>query len=335
MELEFLMVGIGICIIPAFFMKNMGEKLSKVLYTLNFLIYGTISAVCLLFSLASRDYHSIFIMTSSLFFTVISLSAIVLTLDPCFTRQCYRHEIKRQKRLVYRLTPMIIAAISLIFFLLILWDFSSIIPSYVNFYWKIVQNPVFITFLVISLLIFLGLIVARPFKQPIYIVGSKYGRMCPTIEIKRRRHTVVPIIIISFIFLCLAVYFIQKRGVFLGQQQSEGVNEAGDALSVLYWAIMSDPLFIFVVVLVLIGGLAKVVASSEASELVSNVLILWLPGFMWTLVLIGVIAVPNYIVSMFGDIEFLAYLMYLLIYGSLMIGISAAISVFQSFKFVD
>ncbi|MGQ4876609.1 MAG: hypothetical protein ACP6IY_21290 [Promethearchaeia archaeon] len=109
------------------------------------------------------------------------------------------------------------------------------------------------------------------------------------------------------------------------------VSDAGQAIGIIYWSIMGSPLFVITAVLVLIGGLAKVVSASKASNLISNVLIYWLPAFGWILVLTGYIEPPKAIISTF-EVKFLAYLIYLMVYGTIMLALSAIISVFNSFR---
>ncbi len=214
----------------------------------------------------------------------------------------------------------------------ILWIVYVQNPKIIDAYLWIINNPIFVVMMFCALGIIFLLVISGPLGIS-FRLERKVGPYTRII-VNKRRGSIVPFLFMLAVFISgLAGYLIRDHLTFYqGQTASESMAESANILGILYWSIMGQPLFILVVVLVLIGGLAKVVASGKASTLVSNVLILWLPAFTWVLVIIGTIPTPDVIVSVFSDIEFLAYLMYLLIYGTLMIGISGAITVFQGFK---
>ncbi len=194
-------------------------------------------------------------------------------------------------------------------------------------YFKFISNPFFIGFLsFLSLLFLLFILFGR-----IDIISTK-KRFSISVSFSKNKKVFFVLIFLSFFFISFLVNYLSNFNPYTGQVDEDPLAKGGDALSVLYWTIMGSGPFIGVTSLVLIGALAKMVAQTEASKKIGNVLILWLPAFTWVLVFVGVIPVPDGIITLFGGIQFLAYMLYLLIYGSLMLGISAAVSIFYRFK---
>ncbi len=330
--IEILLLGIGISIIPTLFCKNKDESsVFKCLSIINFIIFGTIGILFMLSTLFGADKLSLISSVVAFFFMVLSICGIILSSDKEFERIPKHGKSKGGHFLM--LLGVITLSIGGSLWIVYTGDSTIALK-----YWGFMKVP-WIEFTLIGMsILFLIFVVLDPLKKSSKAEHQVY---CPNpnILISKRKIIGAPILLISLILIISLVGFFCYKDIYYGKADGvmyigevDTVEEAGDALGTTFMTVMSQPEFVVVVVLVLIGGLAKTVSGNVAAELASNVLIIWLPGFMWTLVIMGAVGPPNVLIRLFGGIEFLAYLMYVLIYGVLMIAISAAISVFQSLK---
>ena len=135
-----------------------------------------------------------------------------------------------------------------------------------------------------------------------------------------------------FLFSYVSAFASPYSALYLAEVE---FSEATDVLSDVVYSIIGNGLFMFVLVLIIIGGLAKVVSATKAASLISNILVMWLPSMIWILVIFGVVPVPYEIIKVFGGLEFLAWLMFILIYGALMTLASGAVQVFVGLKLIS
>lgn len=140
----------------------------------------------------------------------------------------------------------------------------------------------------------------------------------------RKRPIYFLLAILLFIFANIAVGYLSIGNIYEGQLDE--ISDGGDILGSFYWAIMGNPLFILTVFLVTIGALAKVVSANKTIGLVSNVLLLWWPGFSWVLAMMGLIEAPNAIMDLVQGVEFIAYILNIVTYGTLIFGLTAGIN---------
>lgn len=135
------------------------------------------------------------------------------------------------------------------------------------------------------------------------------------------------IFIFSYVIPFILATLTPNQGVIYGNF-SEGTN----ILNLIITSLLEDPLFILIAILTSIGGLGKTLSSNRAAQLTCNVLIIWLPSFIWTLVLLQVIKPPEKIVMVFNGNFFFAWIMYVLIIGSILVLLAGIQQVFQGIK---
>ncbi|MGQ4876697.1 MAG: hypothetical protein ACP6IY_21730, partial [Promethearchaeia archaeon] len=261
MHFEMFLLGLGICIIPLICIKR-ESKLFKIIYFLNFLFFGTVGTVILLINIHKWNFNTAFLIIICYLYFLISIIVIIFQTE----NKIYNNlnVIRRNKSLIKRLMPLIIFEVCIISLFSFLWLIWLRQPEFTNIYWHIIHQPAFITILLFLTFIILGISIYRFNHKEIILLNAKHINLT---VYANKKAAIIPLIIIIFIFVNFLIYFSLDNGIiYIGT--SESISESSEIIGNIYWAIMGDPLFIFVVVLILVGGLAKVVASGKASELV-------------------------------------------------------------------
>ena len=207
-------------------------------------------------------------------------------------------------------------------FLVISFSYEIVFPSipFVKFalitdkYSRIISSSLF--FVVMSAIVLFYSFKGSDWIQPEFLKGE------------RKFNIMIVFLVGLFILICIIPYFIFPFGSYYMGDFSQGTNVLNSVME----GIFSDPVFMLVAVLTVIGGLTKAVSSSRATRLVSNVLISWLPAFILCLVIIRAIQPPESIINLFGGNDFFAYLMYILINGMVLIGLAGIQQVFAGLR---
>ncbi len=139
------------------------------------------------------------------------------------------------------------------------------------------------------------------------------------------------------LFILLIAPFITLNiiagSIYMGGTDN-GMDGAGGVMSTVWGNIIGDPVFVFIMALVSIGGLAKSMApKSTAVGQVTNVLIVWIPSLTWMLYLMNVIPPNEGLVAAIGqDAWFVAYMVNLLLYGMILLSITGIQMTFQALR---
>ncbi len=143
------------------------------------------------------------------------------------------------------------------------------------------------------------------------------------------------------LFILLAAPFITLTvitgSIYMGAADAEdpmNMDGAGGIMSDVWGNIIGDPVFVFIMALVSIGGLAKSMApKSTAVGMVTNVLIVWIPSLTWMMYLMNVIPPNEGLVAALGaDAWFVAYMVNLLLYGMILLATTGIQMTFQALR---
>lgn len=336
--MSIMILGFALCVVPVLVCRNKEESYSyfmlNLISSIVFLVLGMVLSISSFLNVEFFSFLGLDDPTPmsnamlSFLFGGVSLFLIILSNEP--EREYYPFKLSGGKGLY------LLIGLGVVTFILVgmLWLLQDKVSDFPEIYFTIIQNPVFITVMLGAIGIVLMLILGGPLS-----LTSKAERECRgqylIVEKSRKSGVFLFLFLLALVVAGIIGYYVRDTNVIvLGQvgDSDDFIAETSDMLGLLYWSIMSEPSFIITVVLVLIGGLAKTISANKAANQVSNVLILWLPAFFWVLVIIRFLPTPDIIIDAFSGIEFIAYLMYMLIYGVLMMGIAGIVTVFQGFK---
>ncbi|MGQ4876276.1 MAG: hypothetical protein ACP6IY_19615 [Promethearchaeia archaeon] len=306
---EMLILGLSIVILPALYTSKYYDlTVVKAYFTLLFIAYASFGLYAMMDALFLGGTYDALLTNNCFYFALICL--IVLA-------RCFNLEREDQyQKIEYIQETDIFSKISKTF-----WIFLNLIVYGilgVILFVLIIINPYWYVFVGMALYGFTLICFA------LIVVKGRYENKRAAIRLS------LILITLFYAFTYIGAYLSPYSALYIGQSADFG--EATKVLGDIIFSITQNSLFMLVLVLILVGGLAKVVSASKAAALVSNILVLWLPAFIWILVIFGVVPVPPEIIDIFGGIEFLAWLMYILIYGALMVLASGAVQVFQSLR---
>ena len=136
--------------------------------------------------------------------------------------------------------------------------------------------------------------------------------------------------------LSISCLILMSTIIFSVVSFTSGTLVEGDVFARNFNKIMSSPLITMMAVLASIGGMVKVVREDRAAMVVSNMLIVIFPLLMWLLTALGLVPIPNDILTLYGEgTEFIGRIVYLILFLVIIILITGVTFVFQNVKLMQ
>jgi len=108
--------------------------------------------------------------------------------------------------------------------------------------------------------------------------------------------------------------------------QIGGVDLDIDPLSDVLFAVTSNPLISLVIVMMVMGAIVKV-SGLRGAEGIGNILIVFIPLAIWSLIVIGYIPVPQYMLNLFPEFQWFGWFLFVIMTVTIFIMVILVISV--------
>lgn len=134
---------------------------------------------------------------------------------------------------------------------------------------------------------------------------------------------------IAAVFLVVAMIMSISFVVFQVQSSVPGGQLASDEVNDIFMLVLRDPLVQIIAAIMTFGGLLKAIDIFSA-EMLSKVILIFIPSLIWVMTFIGLIPVPEVVITLFVGFEWFGWFFYVFLVGLIFVILISMINLFSS-----